>query len=358
MVYHRVPAMSNSTGVSRLVLYSAWGPMKIERLGPMLLITAGLLAQGSGSKVSMAIPAVNGALEIDVGPTTTETRVRPDGKEVQMRAMNRPDHLLISAFLQKVAFGASPEKCRSEWWPGTEKSSPMKLENVQQTTMNGIARVEYTIPEYKGVAVAQKNLHAYLGAGDLCAEIHMSKLQYTPDDQKLFEDVLTTARLLPDQPAISSTPQAQRQPSKSLGYFQQGSKYYLERNYSVAAQYYQQALDLEKQDRTLSKDFFLVLIDNLGMSYGISGKLAQAKQTFEYGLTQYPEYPLFYYNLACTYGEMSNMSKSLEELRLAYKYKANMIAGETFPDPLQDDSFRNFVANEKFVKAVHEMQQP
>ena len=79
--------------------------------------------------------------------------------------------------------------------------------------------------------------------------------------------------------------------------------------------------------------------------------------TFEYGLTQDPEYPMFYYNLACTYGETKNMQQAIEELRLAYKYKANMIAGETLPDPLKDDSFRFFVNDDGFVKAVTDMQK-
>jgi tetratricopeptide (TPR) repeat protein len=93
------------------------------------------------------------------------------------------------------------------------------------------------------------------------------------------------------------------------------------------------------------------------MSYGISGGLQQAKVTFEYGLTQDPEYPMFYYNLACTYGEAKNMQQAIEELRLAYKYKANIIAGETLPDPLKDDSFRLFVNDDGFVKAVTDMQK-
>jgi predicted Zn-dependent protease len=93
------------------------------------------------------------------------------------------------------------------------------------------------------------------------------------------------------------------------------------------------------------------------MSYGISGKLQQAKTTFEYGLSQDPEYPMFYYNLACVYGEMKSMQQSIEELRLAYKYKGNMIAGEMLPDPLKDDSFRYFVSDGGFVKAVTDMQK-
>ncbi len=312
-----------------------------------------LAQQPGGSLVRMAIPGVEGVLELDVGPTNNQTRVREDGIETQMRAMNRPDYLLISAFLQKVKFPASPERCRAEWWPGTMKSLPLKRDDLRESEKDNIARVEFVIQEFQGKAVRQKNIHAYLGARDLCAEIHLSKVSFAAEDQRLFEDVLASARLLPeDEGAEAQAPQG-----NSLDYFRQGSRLYLQRNYAAAAVPYQKALDLEKRHRTLDKNFFLVLVDNLGMSYGISGNLGKAKEVFEYGLSQEPEYPLFHYNLACAYGEMGKMDESLEELRLAYKYRANVIRGETFPDPLKDDSFRKFVRDKKFVDAVHQMQQ-
>jgi hypothetical protein len=325
-----------------------------------LFCSLSVLAQtGKSNPVQMAIPGVKGVLELDVGPTTPETRVRPDGKEVQLRAFGRPDKLDITAFLQRVTFPASAEKCRDEWWPGTKKG-PFQRDNLQETALkDGIARVEFVVPEFKGIKVRQKNLHAYLGGGDLCAEIHLSKIEFNPEDQRLFEDFLASVKLLPD--ALSTGDQS-RNPSQSdvrgsSYYFGQGSKFYLQRNYPQAAEAYQQALDLEKQKRMLSKDYFRVLVDNLGMSYGISGKLPQAEATFEYGLTQDPEYPMFYYNLACTYGEMAKMNDALTQLGLAYKYKANVISGETLPDPLKDDSFRRFVGKEDFVRAVREMQK-
>ncbi len=157
-------------------------------------------------------------------------------------------------------------------------------------------------------------------------------------------------------PKIRSVDPTGFEPDSSY-YFGLGSKFYLQRNYAKAAESYENALDLEKQQPTLSKDYLRVLVDNLGMSYGIGGKLPQAKATFEYGLTQDPEYPMFFYNLACTYGEMDKMNDALAELRQAYKYKANNIAGETLPDPMKDDSFRHFIGKEEFVNAVHEMQK-
>jgi tetratricopeptide (TPR) repeat protein len=98
-------------------------------------------------------------------------------------------------------------------------------------------------------------------------------------------------------------------------------------------------------------------VDNLGMSYGISGKLDKAKSIFDYGLTQYSDYPLFYYNLACTYGEQKKMDEAIAQLRTAFKYKANVLEGETMPDPLKDDSFRYFVDKKEFVDAVQDMQK-
>jgi len=319
----------------------------------LVLLSASVFGQQpSVSKAQISIPRVKGVLEIDVGPTTWEARVRPDGKETQLRAMYRPDNLLITAFLQKVKFPASPEKCRAEWWPMSAKSTPIKREELRQSERDGIAIVEYIVPEFRGNAVRQKSLHAYLGSRDLCAEVHLSKVGSIPEDQKLFDEVLATVRLLPDQSAAEDQSQ-----NPKIQYLAEGSQLYLQRDYPAAAERYQKALDLEKQDRTLSKSFFRVLVDNLGMSYGLTGKLSNARDTFEYGITQDSEYPLFYYLLACTYGEMGKMDESLEQLRLAYKYKANVIPGESLPDPLKDDSFRKFVRDKKFVDAVHEMQQ-
>lgn len=326
----------------------------------VFLYSLSLVAQtGKSNLVEMAIPGVRGVLEFDAGPTAVQTRVRPDGKEVQLRAFDRADKLDITAFLQQVDFSASAEKCRSEWWSGT-KQGPFQRDDLQEKVVkDGIARVEFIVPEFQGMKVRQKNVHAYLGSSDLCAEIHLTKVEFKTDDQKLFEDFLASVKLLPDASPSAGQSQdpTQAEDRDSSYYFRQGSEFFLQQNYSEAAKWYQKALDLEKQKRVLPKDLFRVLVDNLGMSYGIAGKLPDAKATFAYGLTQDPEYPMFFYNLACMYGEMGDMNDALAQLRLAYKYKANVIVGEKLPDPMQDDSFRHFVGKEDFVKAVREMQK-
>jgi len=138
---------------------------------------------------------------------------------------------------------------------------------------------------------------------------------------------------------------------------EQGSRFFLERDYKRAIPPYQKALDREKANRNLSQTLLRVLVDNLGMAYGISGDLKKAKETFEYGLSKDPKYPMFHYNMACTYAEMNDVDKTIAYLKQAFEYKDNMIKGERFPDPWTDDSFQRFMKDDKFVNALKEMSR-
>ena len=93
------------------------------------------------------------------------------------------------------------------------------------------------------------------------------------------------------------------------------------------------------------------------MSYGITGDLDKAKEIFEYGISKEPDYPMFYYNMACTYGEKEDMEKAIEYLKLAFDRRENMIAGEKIPNPATDSSFKRFMKNEKFKAALKELKK-
>ena len=133
------------------------------------------------------------------------------------------------------------------------------------------------------------------------------------------------------------------------------SQFYLVGNYRRAIPPYQKALDREKANRTLGQNLWRVLVDNLGMAYGISGDLKKAKETFEYGLSKDPKYPMFHYNMACTYGEMKDPDNAIVYLKQAFENKNNMIRGEKMPNPWTDSSFQRFMDNERFVTALREI---
>jgi tetratricopeptide (TPR) repeat protein len=142
----------------------------------------------------------------------------------------------------------------------------------------------------------------------------------------------------------------------SMDYLQEGSAFYLNRDYKNAIKPYQKALDLEKRERKLRKELWIVLVDNLGMAYGITGDIKSSFSVFEYGVSVDPTYPIFYYNIACGHGELGDEDNAIKWLRSAFKYEANMIAGERFPDPETDSSFTKFRDSEKFRTAIKEMK--
>jgi tetratricopeptide (TPR) repeat protein len=142
---------------------------------------------------------------------------------------------------------------------------------------------------------------------------------------------------------------------ETLQLMQKGSAAFLEGDFKRAIPPYQKALDLEKKEHTLDQTLWRVLVDNLGMAYGISGDLKKAKETFEYGLEKDPKYPMFHYNMACTYAEMNDPDKAIVYLKQAFDYKQNMIKGEKMPDPWTDSSFQRFMNNDKFVNALRQI---
>ena len=296
----------------------------------------------------LMVPGTPGALELIPPGDQYDQSVRGDGKETRLAAKSsHGEGIYLTAFIQRVDFAPSAEKCRTEWWGTTKEPPQMHRSNVKLSGTPAMARVDYDVASFQGQTVDQHSVHAYLGGGKVCAEIHLSKIKYVANtDDPLFAAVLDTARLVPDAPVIAN----------SLDSFQRGSRSFLEQDYKTAAKTYQQGLDVEKKQRTLNPSYFKVMVDNLGMAYGLSGDLANAKATYDYALTQYPEYPNFHYDMACAYAEMNNEAQALAELRLAYKYKNNILPGERMPDPMKDDSFAKYVTDPNFAKEVRAMK--
>jgi tetratricopeptide (TPR) repeat protein len=142
--------------------------------------------------------------------------------------------------------------------------------------------------------------------------------------------------------------------SKVSSDFLKASLKFMDGDYSGSIKLYKEVLE---KDTLLNKNYWYVLIDNLGMAYGITGDLESADKIFNYGLSKDKTYPLFYFNLACVSAEKNDMTASMNYLEIAYKYKKNTLPGETLPDPATDDSFKRFMKNDKFVSRINELKQ-
>jgi tetratricopeptide (TPR) repeat protein len=195
-----------------------------------------------------------------------------------------------------------------------------------------------------GYKVNQKNLNAYIAEGDYWIDVHLSMTDYKAEGNDTFLPILKHIRINKDY-----VPSA-------LEHFQKGTLYYNGKDYKRAAFHYEKALELDKHQTSLNRDIWKMLIVQLGISYGISGELAKAKHLLEWAITQEPEYPLFHYNLACAFAEMGNPEQALNSLRMAYKYKGNILPGLSFPDPKEDSSFSKYLQDKDFRAELDKMR--
>jgi tetratricopeptide (TPR) repeat protein len=97
------------------------------------------------------------------------------------------------------------------------------------------------------------------------------------------------------------------------------------------------------------------LNDQLGILYGMSGNFQRSIDTYHDAIAKDQDYPLYYYNLACSFAEKGDLDSALANLREAFNRKDKWPDGRSMPDPHKDSSFKNYVGNQNFEKAMKEM---
>jgi hypothetical protein len=286
------------------------------------------------------------------GFSVTTNEVRPDGR-AYLLASNHATWVTVSATLEQGDSSRQSMNCRAEF-EAKLKDTTFKHQDSRIWEEAGKTFMEYTIPDADvgGADVAhiqQRNLFVCALHEGVYVDLHLSKVKFVPADEALFTPVVDSLTFKDIAKDDSTRATAQR---PSLDYWMAGSAAFAHQDFQRAIPAYAQALALEKQNRALSKTYWYVLVDNLGMAYGITGQLEKAREVFQYGISQEPNYPLFYYNMACYYGEKRDAQNAGVYLKKAFERKANLIAGETMPDPRSDDSFQELLKQPDFHKLV------
>jgi tetratricopeptide (TPR) repeat protein len=270
------------------------------------------------------------------------------------------DSLNASLYIEPVDKCKTSKECRDMVW---KLGNPAWLnpQNVRKSEIGDISILELMVPEYQGQAIRQQNMYAEFVLDGYWVDLHLSKVLYQDSDRALFERIVRSVGFEPAQAAAFDNRQTRSGPNgppakETMELVAKGSEAYLKGDYKKAIQHYSRALDLEKKGPSLDRNIWRVLVDNLGMSYGISGDNKKAKEVFEYGLSKDDTYPMFYYNLACAHAEMNDLANAIKNLRLAFSYKANMIPGEQIPDPAGDSSFARFLSDPQFRKLLEEIR--
>src|SRR5262249_22313801 len=118
----------------------------------------------------------------------------PTGTKRYITATNPRAGITASIWMEPAVKDGGSEACRSVWWD-KEKKSPVARKDVKLAEMGPLAIVEFTVPEFHGAPVRQKNYHAYLAHDSIWIDIHLSKSDAKPSDEAAFKKILKSVHV-------------------------------------------------------------------------------------------------------------------------------------------------------------------
>jgi len=152
---------------------------------------AGSAASASAMKsYALSLPASDWSLVMDLsGFDVVQERTAPDNQAAYFMATNESTGVAASAFLETIPDMKTAQACREFYWSKASKS-PLTKTDIRLFDMGQAALVEWTVPEFNGVKVQQKNINAYMAYKGACIDLHLSKAPFQAADQKLFDHIL------------------------------------------------------------------------------------------------------------------------------------------------------------------------
>lgn len=291
-------------------------------------------------------------------------QVKPDGRRY-LTALHHKTGLNVSISLEKVPTQATVPGCIEQLQLIQKDPSVTHGQDIALNTTGAIPTLEYTLRKFRGVRLDHKHVYACIAQDNVYADIHLSKAHYTTADAPLFQSILKTIRLQPEPSKIiqAKLPAPPRiiqihppAPPTSRELLEIGNVLYRQNKFAQAIPPYSKAFDLETAEPQLDRTLWRALIDHLGMAYGMTGRLKEAKALFEQGIQADPAYPIFHYNLACTFAEMNELDHTIQSLKTAFRHRKNLNPGDKgMPDPRQNLSFRRFMKHETFRNLVNDL---
>jgi tetratricopeptide (TPR) repeat protein len=315
-------------------------------LAIVLLLTAvSASAQITPGKLSFALPDHSGSLSLDQGQfKITELSAKPNNREFGVRAEDGDLQLLGFLFLWPEKPHLTSETCRDEMLESEGEASlaAVKGKLAMKSASGADVALALMIPK----SGDSSSVRAFVANGDLCADLAFSVHQ--PITQKMVpmqqvKDILATLRF---------DPQAKPTFRDAFAY---ATVEWDKQQIKGAAVAYKSALALvDTSDDPLK--WRRVTTDQFSMALGMSGDIQQSRAVNEAAIQRDPDYPIYYYDLACADAEQGNASGARAHLQQAFARKSHTLPGETMPDPAQDDSIlklKSDVEFWKFVQTLH-----
>jgi len=331
-------------------------PVRFLRASAFTLIAAAAAAQNPPPKpLSLVMPHGPGRIlySFSTDYKVESLSVLDNGTRPVLFVKNQRTDVNVSFILFPNDTGApTAEGCRDAVVEpilrGVSQTSEIKNDRKSTyTTPSGTSIVtrSYLIKTMLEAPIQQENLFGFFGDASTCAEIHISKTAYKPEDETLLNNELDRF-----QYEAAYQPSFQDYAALATIFFRSLKAP------ADAAFYYQSAVTALPAATPENLKIRRLLTDQLAMSYGMSGNLKQSRAVATSAIAADPDYPLNYYNLACADAEQGHAQDARLHLQQAFDRKANTLPGEALPDPAKDDSILKLKKDKSFWAFVETLK--
>jgi tetratricopeptide (TPR) repeat protein len=323
--------------------------------GLLILLTLLLLVSDAWAQTSpadkyfhIALPTHKGQLHWQAeGFKIVQSSAKPNGNEIGLRGKDSQGRLEFLGFLFMESGPGTPNgaRCR-DGVLGLEQKENKTIKILKTWQLRGQNGGEVEMVTYTSQNARHGTTYVVRGfsvTSDLCGDLELyGDIPISFDDpgiKNIFESYTLEANYDPQFRDV----------------FLYAQILYRDHRYREAAPLFEASIEKlgDGKDQTTMRR---VATDQAGMAYGISGNIQKARTLFNEAITTDPEYPMYYYNLACADAEEKKLSDARLHLQQAFERKGNMLPGEKLPDPSKDDSFLPYRNNKEFwtfIEALH-----
>lgn len=154
-------------------------------------------APQSEKRLSFTIPAAPWSLTLPAHDfVERQKQLKPNGRGGYFYLTDEEQGLNVSFYIEPADRCTDSKSCRDMVW----KLGNPAWENPRNVVLGEIGDIsffEFLVPSFRGQPIHQQNMYAQFVVNGFWVDLHISKVLYTPDEHKLFEDLVKAIKFTP-----------------------------------------------------------------------------------------------------------------------------------------------------------------
>lgn len=304
-------------------------------------------SQESKDKVRFFKPNYGWAVEVPFKNFLLGIPTQFEEECLKVEAYNQKDKIILNFYFDKGTPYADSKKVR-DYYENIIKQSGVNIDSVEKWEKDGNAFLVYTA---KGVVIGdppkdELNGSFYRSKGSTWIDVRFRIQNPSQADREKIKNLLNEIKFIEGF-----------EPNAEDNLFM-GTLFCLSNYPDFCLSCYSNAYEREKRVPQLRRDLRIVLIQNYADALRIKGERRKAMEVLNYGLAFDNDYPMYYWIKARIYANEGDEDNTILMIKQAIENAKNLLPGEKFPDPRQDEAFKILGMKQSFRERMTQIFMP